>query len=90
MNVHVIVVVYFISFLNTRLVTVPDELLVADLDWCVEGHRLVLDVAVLDVVLVAVLLLLRLVVRHVRHVALLVVAVVAFDLDRGKTVLNQL
>ena len=66
----------------TLLVTVPDELLIADLDWGVEGHRLVLDVAVLDVVLVAVLLLLRLVVSNVRDVALLVVTVVALNLKR--------
>ena len=61
-------------------VAVPDELLVAYLDGGVEGHRLVLDVAVLDVVLVAVLLLLRLVIRDVRYVALLVVTVVALNL----------
>ena len=63
-------------------VAVPDELLVAYLDGCVEGHGLVLDVAVLDVVLVAVLLLLRLVVRDVRDMALLVVTVVALNLEK--------
>ena len=65
------------------LVTVPDHLLVANGDGSVEGHRVVLDVAVLLVVGVAVLLLLRLVVRDVRDVALLVVTVVAFNLKEA-------
>ncbi len=64
----------------TWLVAVPDKLLVADLCGLLEGDRLVLDVAVLDKVLVALLLLLRLVVGGVGGVAPLIVAVVALDL----------
>jgi hypothetical protein len=66
------------------LVAVFNDFLVANFDWRLKCNRLVLDVAVLDVVVVALLLLLWRVVRRVRCVTPLVVTVVALDLKHTR------
>jgi hypothetical protein len=66
------------------LVAVSDEFLIANFDWRLKCNRLVLNVAVLDVVVVALLLLLRRVVRRVRCVTSLIVTVVALDLKHTR------